>query len=90
VYASVALCLAGRGIEAYNITVGDVTRVEDSKGNAAFHFHFERAKNHTTTSSDRNLAVMNGKLEVAALDSYIALRPAGPLGPVEKAKKFFR
>jgi hypothetical protein len=67
-----------------------VTRVEDSEGRAAYHFAFERAKNHTTTSSDRNLAVMNGKLEVAALDTYIGLRPAGPLGPVEKAKKFFR
>jgi hypothetical protein len=33
---------------------------------------------------------MNGKLEVAALDTYIGLRPEGPLGPVEKAKKFFR
>ncbi|KAJ1401803.1 hypothetical protein B484DRAFT_437743, partial [Ochromonadaceae sp. CCMP2298] len=31
-YAVVSLALAGRGIEAYNVCVGDVTRVEDGEG----------------------------------------------------------
>jgi hypothetical protein len=36
------------------------------------------------------MAVINGHLEVRTLDAYIATRPAGPVGEVEKAKKFFR
>jgi hypothetical protein len=39
---------------------------------------------------DRNLAVCNDPHAVKALDAYIACRPPGALGPVEKAKHFFR
>jgi hypothetical protein len=89
-YAVVALALAGRGIEAYNVLVGDVTRVEDGDGNVSYHVAFDRAKQHTTTSSDRHMAVVNGHLEVKTLDAFLATRPAGPVGEVEKSKKFFR
>jgi hypothetical protein len=89
-YACLSLALAGRGCEAYNVLVGDVSRVTDDEGRSAFHVAFERSKNNTTTTSDRSLAVITGHLEVRTLDAFIALRPAGLLGPVEKAKKFFR
>ncbi|KAJ1421551.1 hypothetical protein B484DRAFT_399427 [Ochromonadaceae sp. CCMP2298] len=89
-YAVVSLTLAGRGIEAYNTVVGDVTRVEDGAGNVSYQVAFDRVKQHTTTSSDRHMAVINGQLEVRTLDAFIATRPAGPVGEVEKTKKFFR
>jgi hypothetical protein len=89
-YACMALALAGRGCEAYNVLVGDVSRVTDDEGNASFHVAFDRSKNSTTTTSDRSLAVITGHLEVRTINAFLALRPAGALGPVEKAKKFFR
>jgi hypothetical protein len=44
-YACMALALAGRGCEAYNVLVGDVSRVTDDEGNASFHVAFDRSKN---------------------------------------------
>jgi hypothetical protein len=89
-YAVVFLALAGRGIEANNTVVGDVTEVEDCAGNVSYQVAFARAKQHTTTSSDRHMAVINGHLKVRTLDAYMATRPSGPVGEVERAKNFFR
>jgi hypothetical protein len=43
-YAVVSLAQVGRGIEAYNTVVGDVTRVEDGAGNVSYQVAFDRVK----------------------------------------------
>jgi hypothetical protein len=89
-YAVLSLALAGHGMESYNVLAEDVTRVQDGEGKVSYQIAFDRVKNLTTTSTDRNMAVVTGHREVRTLEAYIALRPAGLMTPVQKKTKFFR
>jgi integrase len=89
-YATIAVIMAGRGCEVGNVRVGDVSRVQDGEGGAAFHVAFERSKQLSTRSSDRELAVLTCPYGVAALDRYIDTRPRGVPTDEQKRLKFFR
>ncbi|KAJ1442884.1 hypothetical protein B484DRAFT_389849 [Ochromonadaceae sp. CCMP2298] len=55
-FSSVAICLAGRKCEVVEFKVGDVVRVSDENGAASYHIFFDRSKNTSNRTSDREMA----------------------------------
>jgi hypothetical protein len=89
-YATVALAFAGRKCEVVDCKVGDFSRVTDENNKATYHIYYDRSKNSEAMDTDREMCVVNCTLGIAALDRYIALRPAGLLTAEHKSKRFFR
>jgi hypothetical protein len=72
-YAAVGTAIAGRGKEITALTFGDLKRVVDEEGVPAYHVSYDRSKQRTTNSSDRDIAILKCALGVQAVDKYLAL-----------------
>jgi hypothetical protein len=83
--------MAARGVESLRVLWSDVVRAVDENGIASYHFTFDRAKQATSNSEERETAICVCALGVAAIDDYISLFPTCPkLKEKNKDTRFWR
>ncbi|KAJ1423513.1 hypothetical protein B484DRAFT_432627, partial [Ochromonadaceae sp. CCMP2298] len=86
-YAAVGTAIAGRGKEITALTFGDLKRVVDEEGVPAYHVSYDRSKQRTSNSTDRDIAMLKWSLGVQAVDKYLALFSARGSSTYESKKR---
>ncbi|KAJ1418006.1 hypothetical protein B484DRAFT_466499, partial [Ochromonadaceae sp. CCMP2298] len=86
-YAAVGTAIAGRGKEITALTFGDLKRVVvDEEGVPAYHVSYNRSKQRTSNSTDRDIVILKCSLGVQAVDKYLALLSARGRSTYESKK----